>query len=74
MKPGWRVCVTCYKPFQNDYQYLDSFEDSFTASSGRSTDLSSDSESKLNFQTDLAKETLNKTFKLVGLSPVGPVT
>ena len=70
VKPGWRICVTCYKRFKIDYQCLNSPEDSSAASFSNSTDLSSDGEPKLNFHTDSAKETLNKTFNLVGVSPV----
>ena len=71
VKPGWRLCVTCYKRFKVDYNCLEDSEISSTSSSTESVTSHLDNDPKLTFHQHSAKETLKQTFQSVGVSPVG---
>ena len=68
VKPGWWICVTCYKRFKTDCNCLDKSETSSNSSetehSGSGCDL------KSTFDEKRTKDTLNQTFQSIGVSPI----
>ena len=69
MKPGWRICVTCYKRFKADCNCLDNSETSSNSSS-ETEHFGSGCDLKSTFDEERAKDTLNKTFQSIGASPI----